>query len=193
VIAVGSSNDAGLGLSRPAKDIDALLDTVHRGILTNNTGAFEGLQNACLVHLVTYQDFNRTLGSAYLSQNGNAGVCDRTGYNAGVTNVMFSSRKNSVRSIAETMAHEFGHNFGSVHDTDFGDDKCASLAEPYIMHPLVTEGKFDHLFSPCTQRSVLTNLDKHAHCLKDHDATPYLQYNGGVPYFATAPKSSTVQ
>jgi len=137
-----------------------------KGAATTN-----GWDSYCLVHAFTQRDFcGGILGLAWVARAGanSAGICaKRTGegksLNTGIsTSVNFGTRvSKQVQTI--TLAHEFGHNFGSSHDVpeqkhrDTGE-LCSPMgaAGNYIMYLKATDGDEvnNNKFSACSKSTI---------------------------------------
>ena len=51
--------------------------------------------------------------------------------------------------------HEFGHNWGSSHDSDTSKE-CAPPGDRFMMYPAAVDGSQDnnYYFSPCSKRAI---------------------------------------
>ena len=126
--------------------------------------------NSCLGLYLTGQEFtNSILGMANDGFKNDEGICTSYYYNpdhhlasSNVAVVSINNRKRVIplatRQIA--IAHEIGHLFGSMHDTN------ASLCSPnsyygnYIMHEQLVDGskKNNFHFSSCSRSEIKQNL-----------------------------------
>eukprot|EP00055_Hartaetosiga_balthica_P005872 m.17840 g.17840 ORF g.17840 m.17840 type:complete len:682 (-) comp4845_c0_seq1:2039-4084(-) len=97
----------------------------------------------CIVHMLTYQDFDSgLLGLAWVGTTGSSpgGICQQAANLGGTvytTNTGFSTQINFGVDVPEltvylVMAHEMGHNFGSNHD--------ATDATHNVMYPVSVDG-----------------------------------------------------
>ena len=125
----------------------------------------------CLSHVFTFTQFeNGLLGLAYVaeisqSHGAGGGICAYPDprltkpvfYNVGMSSFNLHNRLLlSAESLIVTL-HEFGHNFGSVHDEETAE--CAPGQDGggnFVMYPGAVSGKFHNnmKFSPCSIRSV---------------------------------------
>jgi len=102
----------------------------------------------CLAHLLTYRDFGCVVGLGTVG-----GLCKSSG-NTGFTKTKLSH--NEKDSTLNTMAHEFGHNFGSEHDggSSPGYAACDPKKGDYIM------GGGSKEFSTCSIQAMQARLHK---------------------------------
>ncbi|PAV74174.1 hypothetical protein WR25_08745 isoform C [Diploscapter pachys] len=153
----------------------------------------EGSGDFCLVHLLTAQSFKNSsvVGLAYLANPSNpsdlpnnGGICadvsylndNRIWYNTVFTSTIGNDEKNDyplvTREAELIVAHEFGHAWGSAHDTPdlnsnvsaFSNECQPSYKEGgyYIMNSFAQTG-FDvnnDKFSPCSKRSIRNVLTR---------------------------------
>lgn len=101
-----------------------------------------------------------------LSQTGSAGgICDRNGYNCGVTTNLARNGYIPRANQVTITAHEIGHNFGSVHDGTRGASEpssCISSTNQYIMWPAFTASANSRTFSSCSQNEMNTQMTNKA-------------------------------
>ena len=62
-------------------------------------------REVCLVHIVTMQNFNQTMGLAWQSDTPSAGICAPAGYNVGVSTMQFYKRSVTRVTAVATIAH----------------------------------------------------------------------------------------
>eukprot|EP00056_Hartaetosiga_gracilis_P020691 m.20928 g.20928 ORF g.20928 m.20928 type:complete len:697 (-) comp8642_c0_seq1:84-2174(-) len=103
----------------------------------------KALEDYCVGHILTYQDFDSgLLGLAWVGTTGSSpgGICQTSATLSGqtlTTNTGFSTQINFGVDVPElttylVMSHEMGHNFGSNHDDTSGDR--------YLMYPVSVDG-----------------------------------------------------
>ena len=63
--------------------------------------------------------------------------------------------KDSDLKIPRCTGHEFGHNWGSSHDSDTSE-KCAPKNNKYMMYPAAVDGSQpnNYYFSPCSKMAI---------------------------------------
>ncbi|XP_063694828.1 ADAM 17-like protease isoform X1 [Bolinopsis microptera] len=138
-------------------------------ILLKNFAFEEWRPDYCLAHLFTNYDFSGgVLGLAYVgtpSGNRVGGVCTQTYRDprSGRTkylNVGLSTANNYGRTVLSSellfvTGHEFGHNWGSSHDSD-SSPECAPSGNRYMMFPAAVDGSQanNYYFSPCSVRAI---------------------------------------
>ncbi|TPX58654.1 hypothetical protein SpCBS45565_g07950 [Spizellomyces sp. 'palustris'] len=99
------------GFGKPMTSASDLLSQLQAAVLNRRLPSFNG---ACLVHLMTFQDFNPTLGLAYVGRKGYAGgICSGGGYNTGISTPIYGSMLVARSTAVVTLAHELGHGMGS--------------------------------------------------------------------------------
>lgn len=141
---------------------------------------------SCLAVAFTYRDFDRgVVGLAWMGSSSlfgyPGGLCQRRiqsngvmySYNTAlVTMLNYGTRLNSYKS-SMVLTHEFGHNFGSSHDSD-GDPSCVSdTYGNFIMYPTASEGTKpnENKFSPCSINMIYPVIVNKGWCLDDR-STP---------------------
>lgn len=122
----------------------------------------------CLAHLFTNYDFDGgTLGLAYLAKASLrkvGGICSAPFYhkngkrlsgNTGLSTLVNYGRRLLTTELVLVNMHEFGHNFGSGHDSDNSED-CAPKKNRYVMYPAAVDGTNtnNYIFSPCSKKAI---------------------------------------
>lgn len=114
-----------------------------------------------LTHLVTGRNLAGNLsGIAFIGVPGSAGVCTNSG--ASLTEFVVNTGFSAL-----IIAHELGHNFGSLHDNEAGSP-CESAPSGFLMSPTVQFA--NDKFSACSLDSIRPVLNA-ANCIT---AIPYL-------------------
>ncbi|TMS36127.1 hypothetical protein L596_003375 [Steinernema carpocapsae] len=112
-------------------------------------------------HLITTTKFEGIVGKAY------KGTMCSFDYSGGVD----VDHSNDIISVAATVAHEMGHNFGMEHDLD--PDKCVCPVSSCIMAPALSP-VMPKLWSECSigylGKSLKRGVD---YCLRNAPKTPF--------------------
>lgn len=141
------TTDAGLLLD----DIELKKNNAQIPFITNNNA---------MTHLVTGRDLDgNTLGIAFLGS-----VCRSNGTNTGLSSVAMVNGMPDPVFTAVVVAHELGHNLGSVHDGP--GENMACPAGQFIMSPSLGPGITN--FSACSALDIemtLSGLPNPAICL----------------------------
>jgi len=130
--------------------------------------AYGNWKDYCLAHLFTNYDFDGgVLGLAYVAAASTSrvgGVCTKTyrdgtgntkNLNVGLTTSVNYRRALLSQELVFVTGHEFGHNWGSSHDSD-SSEECAPKNNRYMMYPAAVDGSQanNYLFSKCSRRSI---------------------------------------
>lgn len=122
----------------------------------------------CLAHLFSNYDFSGgVLGLAYVASASTSrvgGVCTRTykdgsgrtkHLNVGLTTSVNYGRTLLTSELVFVTGHEFGHNWGSSHDSDTSRE-CAPAGNRYMMYPAAVDGSQsnNYKFSPCSRQAI---------------------------------------
>ena len=144
--------------------IDVLLDngpltSTSAGTILGQYAGFVGDDNPGLAHLFTGRNLNGSVvGVAILG-----GICLSSG--------VAVSQTGGLGTIGALIAaHEFGHNFGSPHDNEFGS-ACAATPGTFLMNPGINGS---NQFSNCSlgQISSRLSLTAFSSCLVDVGDSP---------------------
>lgn len=156
-------------LGSPSDEIEGVLEQLAVATLGE---AFPGnykrvAKDVCVVHAFSNQNFDRTLGLAYIGTNTGGGICSQYGFNTGVTTILNSDRELLRSTVIEITSHELGHNFGSQHDNDyvnsttpfpFDSNICRPLPYNYNMNAFISRNPKSFTFSPCSKYVIEQNL-----------------------------------
>lgn len=142
-----------------------------------NTFSANDWSDTCLAHLFTYQDFSGGIqGLAWVGgTSGVGGICDGWGvhtgshFNTGLTTLSsFGTNIPTLMALLVTL-HEFGHNFGSMHDPD--TSSCAPSASAggrFVMYAMAVDGSGSNnfLFSPCSTARMQPVISAKSTCFQ---------------------------
>jgi len=127
----------------------------------------------CLSHLFTNYDFSGgVLGLAYVAAASTSrvgGVCTRTyqdgsgktkHLNVGLTTSINYGRTLLTSELVFVTGHEFGHNWGSSHDSDTSTE-CAPSGNRFMMYPAAVDGSQtnNEKFSNCSKQAIKDVLE----------------------------------
>ncbi|KAL5255765.1 hypothetical protein ACHWQZ_G011105 [Mnemiopsis leidyi] len=144
-----------------------LADSRQVSALLKNFAFGDWRPDYCLAHLFTNYDFDGgVLGLAYVasaSQSRVGGICTKT-YSVGGAkkslNVGLTTGTNYGRTLLQSelvfvTGHEFGHNWGSSHDSDTSKE-CAPSGDRFLMYPAAVDGSQpnNYYFSPCSKMAI---------------------------------------
>jgi len=139
-------------------DAGLLLDDIE---LKKNNGQIPFItNNNAITHLVTGRNLNgNTLGIAFLGS-----VCSANGSNSSLSSVASIGGMPNPVFTAVVVAHELGHNLGSIHDGP--GENAACPANQFIMSPVLGPGITN--FSACSALDIemtLSGLPNPSLCL----------------------------
>ncbi|KAJ3151305.1 Disintegrin and metalloproteinase domain-containing protein 10 [Geranomyces variabilis] len=190
---VRSVNDT-TGFGKPANTANAILSQLVEAISGKKLPKLPS--TTCLVHVLTVQDFNPTLGLAYVGKSGAlGGICSSGGYNAGISTPAYGTTLLSRATYVTTITHEVGHGMGSNHDSQRGTAPypaslnpaaCNPPNAPYIMYPASSTSINDRLFSSCSLTEIGAALDSVGSCFIARNSLGALQANATTPKWYAA-------
>jgi hypothetical protein len=164
-------------LSKPTGDIDDLLKKIHDQVMSGSLAAH---RYSCLIHYFTAQDYEGTIGNAFVKQDdGSGGMCDKFGYNIAATTFKSRGLYLSPVKIPRTIAHEEFHSTGSYHDgvtSPINTASCANTDNPYLMSPSVSTGSNGDDLSSCSINQINQKLIKNFSCFVPRNSVAYLQF-----------------
>lgn len=119
-----------------------------QNIIANNAFRNQNiyLGSHCLIQLYTHQDFGLNLGETYTGDS-TGGACS-VNYNMGVLNTRLHNLPISLETLVLTTAHETGHSFGALHDSN----ECSD--QKHIMNAIVSSDLNSETFSTCSISSI---------------------------------------
>ncbi|KAJ3010363.1 hypothetical protein HKX48_007448 [Thoreauomyces humboldtii] len=176
------------GFGQPAGSATGLLNQLVAAV---QNGLIPKLPaSTCLVHVLTVQDFNPTLGLAYVGKSGAlGGICSGGGYNTGISTPLYSDTLLARATYVTTVTHELGHGMGSNHDTAHGtppgNPASCNPAQSYIMYPSASTSTNMRLFSTCSQYEIDAALNSVATCFVQRNALAGLQANESTELWYT--------
>lgn len=143
----------------------------------------ENQSDYCLALLLTHRDFrDGVLGLAWVAESsgGNrGGICERgvqlaagvRFLNTAIVTFLNYGRTQPQSVSTVTIAHEFGHNFGSNHDPA-GTCSPGGSQGNFIMFPQATDGALTNnkLFSSCSINEIRRVLDTESGCFTQTEA-----------------------
>ncbi|KAI8823572.1 uncharacterized protein EV422DRAFT_360878 [Fimicolochytrium jonesii] len=185
------------GFGKPAADAESLLSQLATAVAGRKIPKLP--TNVCLTHLLTVQDFNPTLGLAYVGKQGMAGgICSGGGYNTGISTPMYGTKLIARSTYITTVTHELGHGMGSAHDTQHptppGNPASCNPAQPYIMYPSASTSTNWRTFSNCSLYSIGAALNSIASCFITRNSLKGLAENSTADVWYTEKiKSRTFQ
>ncbi|XP_030745681.1 ADAM 17-like protease isoform X2 [Sitophilus oryzae] len=141
---------------------------------------YQELGNYCLGGLLTAQVFDESvLGLAFVGADDNnyglGGICESTFYDTTfntflATAYLYEGRTLNQMQFEATIAHEIGHTFGSLHDSEDGRLDCFG----HIMSPVVFDrytNKKQVSFSSCSKRRMIDVMVMKAKCFEPVEAS----------------------
>jgi hypothetical protein len=173
---------------RPSKNMGELLDRLRAELLSANapTNPVTGIKEVCRIHLITHQDFAGTMGLAYVSNEESNAICNKNGFNVGITTTNFKGSKISMESFTEATQHEFGHTVGAIHDGSYKpvagqpDPNLCTAGLSFVMAPTIDPTTKKDSLSPCAVAAIHRSLEKYSDCFVKRGTVKYLQFGGAT-------------
>ncbi|KAJ3181158.1 hypothetical protein HDU87_001287 [Geranomyces variabilis] len=167
----------------------------------NDTTGFGKPANTA--NAILTQDFNPTLGLAYVGKSGSlGGICSSGGYNAGISTPVYGTTLLSRATYVTTVTHEkswLADNIGlskiqrsdsqrgtAPYPASLNPAACNPPNAPYIMYPASSTSINDRLFSSCSLSEIGAALDSVGSCFVARNSLGALQANATTPTWYAA-------